>query len=141
MTFSLDVVVIGYEPLAGEPDPKICFSEKQIQFVVPNDSGTDPLKMAEVVSALFKEKDVYVAVPGTQFDLYGTRHGRGGGWYDRFLAAVPGYWVRVGICFEDSFSNIQLERKKWDEPVDWVCVKTKSGIDFYENRSNTHKTV
>ena len=37
-------------------------------------------------------------VPGMAFDVQGHRLGRGKGYYDRFLAKVPGVY-KIGLCF------------------------------------------
>lgn len=63
-----------------------------------------------------------VFVPGRRFDARGTRHGQGGGWYDRFLARVPSEWLRIGFCFETQFSNEPLKQEAWDQPMDYVYV-------------------
>jgi len=51
------------------------------------------------------ELDV-VLVPGVAFDGGGNRLGRGGGFYDRFLATLPQSAHIVGVCFE----NQRVER-------------------------------
>ncbi len=71
---------------------------------------------------------VVILIPGRLFDITGTRHGRGGGWYDRFLAAVPREWFRVGFCYESQFSAAPLLREAWDQPMDAVCVVGEDGL-------------
>lgn len=38
-------------------------------------------------------------IPGMAFDAAGHRLGRGRGYYDRFLAAAPPHWHKIGVCF------------------------------------------
>ncbi len=56
-------------------------------------------------------------VPGVAFDRQGRRLGRGGGYFDRFLARVPRQVPRVGLAF-----RFQLLKKLPQEPHDQpVC--------------------
>lgn len=113
--------VISYVPFGEEPDPSPFFSSPRI--IISKDRYEDPIKKAEDVTAFLEQsRDVCVLVPGKQFDVAGTRHGRGGGWYDRFLSHIPKAWVRIGIASKKQFSKTALKREAWDEPVHWVCI-------------------
>lgn len=71
-----------------------------------------------------------VIVPGVAFDRSGNRLGFGGGYYDRFLAAlaaVPGQRRPrlVGLCY--AFQVVDaLPARDWDKPVDCLC--TEEGL-------------
>lgn len=59
-----------------------------------------------------------VIVPGMAFDPQGHRLGRGKGYYDRFLAAMPAAY-RIGICFD--FQKVShVPTAAYDIPVDEV---------------------
>lgn len=66
-----------------------------------------------------------VLMPGRRFDAAGTRHGQGGGWYDRFLARVPDEWLRIGFSYDDQLSPTPLIRKEWDQQMDYVVVVSR----------------
>lgn len=82
------------------------------------DPKAEALRSMEAVGTL----PTALLIPGRRFDALGTRHGQGGGWYDRFLARVPSSWTRIGICFEEQFSKEPLTRHAWDQPMDYVFV-------------------
>lgn len=46
-----------------------------------------------------------VVVPGLAFDKGGNRLGRGAGYYDRFLAKLPGRTLKVGLAFDFQVLN------------------------------------
>ena len=107
---------ILFDPtLWKNPAPKI--------FLVPNDYTVPPEDVAEKILQKTEELWGAVFMPGRAFDEKGTRHGRGKGWYDRFLKRIPKELLRAGLSTEESFSESDLVRKSWDEPVDWVLVK------------------
>jgi len=60
----------------------------------------------------------WVVVPGLAFDESGARLGRGGGFYDRALAAAPEP-VRVGVGYD--FQCVDpVPAGALDAPMDWV---------------------
>jgi 5-formyltetrahydrofolate cyclo-ligase len=60
-----------------------------------------------------------ILVPGVAFTLEGSRCGRGGGFYDRFLKLIPLTSHRLGICF--SFQLVEeLPVEPHDLPMDAV---------------------
>lgn len=71
-------------------------------------------------------------MPGRAFDASGTRHGQGGGWYDRFLAEVPKEWLRIGFCYERQFSEEPLKREAWDQAMDAVVVVGNGMVRVYK---------
>jgi len=132
-TFSSCEAVIDYRPLINEPNPSGCVAEEEVpvMYTVPAQISL-PAEIATQVKRLFGDKRMCILVPGKQFDAHGTRHGHGGGWYDRFLSLVPAQWLRVGVCTSKQFSKNKLRRKEWDEPVDWVCVvDAQTGENIY----------
>ncbi len=75
------------------------------------DAGCDGLACLGEGNALFGFEDggtvssrssrpiAIALVPGLAFDEHGYRIGYGGGYYDAFLSAFPGF--TVGLCYED----------------------------------------
>ena len=57
-------------------------------------------------------------VPGLAFDSEGYRLGKGGGYYDRYLARYP-VMQTVGVCFSDCMVQT-LPRESFDIPVQQV---------------------
>jgi len=100
------------------------FPEKQISL--PTEKTADPFVWAEKYINRFDGLNVCVFIPGKLFDKTGTRHGRGGGWYDRFLSKIPKRWIRIGVTSKENFSLGILKREKWDEPMDWVLILNNS---------------
>jgi len=64
---------------------------------------------------------VLVVVPGLAFDRAGGRLGRGGGYYDRFLAErMLATAVRVGVCWEMQVVP-SVPTDTHDLPMHWLC--------------------
>ena len=83
----------------------------------------------------YPENRAYVLVPGRRFDRHGTRYGRGGGWYDRFLSEVPTSWLRIGVTRTQDLADGRLERKPWDQPVDWLLIEADDGWHAVETKA------
>lgn len=111
--------VIAYDPLRTEV-PLTFLTETA--YVIPARPSLNPEEEAERVLEFVGNESAAILVPGRQFDSTGTRHGQGGGWYDRFLTHIPRSWKRIGVCFDDQFSQTPLIRQAWDQPVDYVYV-------------------
>lgn len=130
---------ILYRPLSGEID----FREKSFpleihknSIILPADKEASPLFWAEKCKEKLSGISPYILIPGTTFDLYGTRHGKGGGWYDRFLSSVPADWLRIGVAHKDQLSEKRLVRKNWDQPVDWLIIKSESDWKAFDTKTN-----
>lgn len=116
-------IIISYSPLPDEPDPGPYLRTHAARGVSVLPTPDIPAeKVARAFSDKYQRKKVAILVPGREFDTKGTRHGRGGGWYDRFLAAVPREWHRVGVLTTNELSAGALVRESWDEPMDALLV-------------------
>jgi 5-formyltetrahydrofolate cyclo-ligase len=58
-----------------------------------------------------------VLIPGEIFDLHGSRIGKGGGYYDRWLARHPA-GSRVGICWDAQVHPGKLPQDAHDQPIE-----------------------
>ena len=68
------------------------------------------------------EKLDLILVPAVAFDRQGHRLGRGGGYFDRFLAQVPTEIPRVGLCFRFQLMK-KLAVESHDQPVSKVITE------------------
>jgi len=124
-----------YEPLLDEIDYRDDSFPIEIRtdnLVLPNDKDNDPSDWAGRCITKFKSIKTYVLIPGTRFDTHGTRYGKGGGWYDRFLSQIPIDWLRIGVADKSQISNTKLPRQKWDEPVEWLIVRDSFAWNVYK---------
>lgn len=125
---------IGYTPINDEPDPSLFLKAEGLPSDItrlPQERDTDPFAVAHALLLANVGKKVCLLIPGQRFDEKGTRHGRGGGWYDRFLSAVPREWLRVGVLNPHQFSKKELTREEWDEPMDALLIKETSAWKFF----------
>lgn len=66
-----------------------------------------------------------VLVPGLAFTRDGRRLGRGGGFYDRYLASLPAGAMKLGVCFQCQLVE-SLPLEAHDQPVH--AIVTEDGI-------------
>ncbi len=128
---------ISFNPLPDEvdcrlsplfsPDFNTHFNTEVETIFLPQNKNTDPFSWAEKCVAKISAKNPnsipYILIPGTTFDAFGNRRGRGGGWYDRFLSHIPSSWIRIGVIDSAGFSETKIETNPWDEKVDWILVR------------------
>jgi 5,10-methenyltetrahydrofolate synthetase len=134
---------ILYKPLRWEVDyrsPVFPFQIANTNIVLPGNSEADPFLWASKCLELFKEVDPYILIPGSQFDIHGTRKGRGGGWYDRFLSKIPREWLRIGITHASNLSTEPITKNPWDEPVDWVIAQDGSSSNFHYIKTGSQQS-
>ncbi len=124
---------IAYLPFHEEVEYSTFSFPQKINFrkiVLSNDKNTDPFKTALELEEKLRNEKVCIFIPGTAFDVFGTRHGRGAGWYDRLLSRVPKEWIRIGVTDVPRFSHERLTRESWDEPMDWIIVHDSSTFSW-----------
>jgi 5-formyltetrahydrofolate cyclo-ligase len=131
-------VVAAYAALPGEPDlrPLEWVGEKTV--LLPQVNGEDLVFHAVSDAAQLKSgafgvmepdptkcpafdpRDAEIIfIPGLAFTGEGLRLGRGRGFYDRLLAALPADILRVGVCFAEQLMA-ELPSEPHDEEVDVV---------------------
>jgi 5-formyltetrahydrofolate cyclo-ligase len=127
-------ILITYNPLSDEINFKsldLFDLQKMKVFLINSDKNLDPFKIALELIISNKNKKVCILVPGQKFDTFGNRKGRGGGWYDRFLSAIPKDWLRIGIADANKILNSKLDINSWDQTVDWI-ISVSREIKFIE---------
>jgi 5-formyltetrahydrofolate cyclo-ligase len=83
--------------------------------LVPAAAVTGPLSAADFPALII--------VPGMAFDAQGGRLGRGGGYYDRFLAGMKKAgqeYYTVGLCMPCQLVP-QVPMEEWDHKMDALC--------------------
>lgn len=132
LLLSKSPIAIVYRPLRTEVSLAglDLLPEGSRKYEIAPHAELDPIQEALKAKEIAGSDGAVILIPGRAFDTLGTRHGRGGGWYDRFLAHVPIEWERIGFCFDDQFSEDPLPRQPWDEVMDFVAVANRKGDDL-----------
>ena len=103
-------VVYGFSPIPSEPDwlgapppadKVLAFPRmdgEEIDFFVAERFSPGKFGIREPEGTQLAPPPDLVLVPGLAFSAAGARLGRGGGFYDRWLARHPGA-ITVGLCF------------------------------------------
>ena len=131
-------VVAAYAALPGEPDlrplewvgektvllPRVD-GEKLVFHAVSDANQLQPGAFGvrepdpEKCPAFDPREAEMIFVPGLAFTAEGLRLGRGRGFYDRLLAALPPEILRVGVCLAGQIVA-DIPREPHDEEVDLV---------------------
>ena len=138
--------VLAYLPLPDEPDltpilqqllrtrrlalPRIDWSARRMWGVLVRDLDADVettrhgVRQPKPGPALDPAEIDAVLVPGVAFDESLARLGRGGGFYDRFLGAMPPHTTRIGVGFDASILP-RLPREPHDVAMDVVVTERR----------------
>ncbi len=132
---------ITYQPLRTEVTvfDFLTLPTDAAMYEIPPRASLDPLEEVTKARERVGVRETVILIPGRSFDAIGTRHGQGGGWYDRFLAEAPRTWLRIGFCFEEQFSAALLKRESWDQAMDYVVAVNRENKTFaiYSSEGDT----
>lgn len=105
-----------------EDDLSVTFRDRDLPREVHPLGMSQPIESGEPVAQ--NQIDVYL-VPGVAFDVTGARLGRGGGFYDRILAARRPDAAVVGVSV-DARTVARVPREAHDQTVQFLA--TESGV-------------
>ncbi|MFH7765304.1 5-formyltetrahydrofolate cyclo-ligase [Acinetobacter sp. BSP-28] len=67
----------------------------------------------------------FLIMPLLACDIYGTRIGMGGGFYDKTLASAIHSPFRLGIAHDFQLIKQRLHRETWDQPLDALLTPSR----------------
>ena len=79
----------------------------------------------------------FLIMPLLACDVYGTRLGMGGGFYDRTLASAPLKPIRVGLAHDFQLLEQKLNHRAWDQTLD-QCISPTQSYKFNRNFNKNH---
>ena len=136
--------IFCYAGIGGEVDTKgifeYCIANKiEIYLPVILEDGIMCGQMVETVEDIkyynptthiaddsnrFLAYDVIIS-PLVAVDTIKTRLGRGGGYYDKFLAAAPRQLISIGLAYDEQVSIKPIPAEFHDRPLDIIITPTK----------------
>lgn len=114
--------------------PMICSMNQQLHWVKitkqqykNNQFSYHPLGMKEPMAGrgLHVSTLDFLIMPLLACDIYGTRIGMGGGFYDKTLASAPNKPYRLGLAHDFQLIQQRLPREVWDQPLDALLTPSK----------------
>ena len=114
--------------------PMICNMNQQLHWVKitqpqyrNNRFSHHPLGMKEPMAnrGLHVSTLDFLIMPLLACDIYGTRIGMGGGFYDKTLASTGKKPFRLGIAHDFQLIQQRLHRETWDQPLDGLITPSK----------------
>ena len=114
--------------------PMICTMNQQLHWVKitqqqyrNNRFSYHPLGMKEPAAGrgFHVSKLDLLIIPLLACDIYGTRIGMGGGFYDKTLASAEKIPFRLGIAHDFQLIQQRLHREIWDQPLDALITPSK----------------
>ncbi len=88
-------------------------------FVINRFGIPEPPKDLEVS---YPSEKCLMIIPGLGFSINGSRLGRGGGFYDRYLSENPDI-IKVAVAFNIQICN-KIPTEEWDKKVDYIITES-----------------
>ncbi len=135
--FGTSRALLTYRPIGAEVDPEgvgrhaatrgmpvyaAATEAGPVSWSQEGGAALDDASLREAVS----DGAIMVLVPGVAFEESLWRLGRGGGFYDRSLAALraTGPVCAVGLAYEAQIA-VELPHDGWDQPMDLVATERR----------------
>jgi 5-formyltetrahydrofolate cyclo-ligase len=111
------------DPAAPAITPAMVSSWSREQLVETKHGIWEPTANAATVDLARLD---LIVVPGLAFDRKGGRIGRGGGFYDRFLAQQGLTAIKVGVALDEQVIAEEIPRDSWDVTLDGLVSPSRT---------------